>query len=307
MSWYKKFLDYLSEPPLPPYLLQLTAHRLTGLRVKDGQKGEKRFFITFLEPGLLEPSAEKNNLRVPEKLMVYIQQGLRKIGGLKGELSLLLPEPCFRVFILTTESLPSSRQEQLALFKWRMKKLLPVLPEDFRFDFQAWRANSGFKVLVIGAKETIIREYENLFARIGWQVRVIGVPTIYLLTLIKEKDFLVANIEKDYLALLVGLNGIPWLYRVKSFFAEKENDLSRSGLAEIENTLHFIEDKEKKQIKTVYLRWAGQEEEEANLIKFLRQFDIEIKYLETEDLPNLSQRERKILAPLFGQWANLRK
>lgn len=307
MSWFKKFVDYLVEPSLPPYLLQMTAHRLSGFRVKDGQKGDKRFFITSLEPGLLEPSAEKNNIRVPEKLMAYVQQGLRKIGGLRGELSLLLPESCFRVFILTTENLPSSRPEQLALLRWRIKKLFPLLPEDFRFDFQAWRTSSGFKVLLIGAKETVIKEYEDLLARIGWQVRLIGVPTIYLLTLIKEKDFLVANIEQDYLALLVGLNGIPWLYRVKSFFMEKENDLSQSCLAEIENTLHFIEDKEKKQIKTVYLRWAGNEEEEPNLVNLLQQFDLTIKNFEIKELPNLSQEEQKILAPLLGQWANLRK
>ncbi|MCX7973915.1 MAG: hypothetical protein N3B16_05375 [Candidatus Aminicenantes bacterium] len=304
MSWFDRFVQFLTKPPLPPFLLQITAHRLTGFRVKEEDRRENRYFISFLEPGLIEPSVEKSNLRAPDKLLTLIQQELKKIGGQKGALSLLLPESCFRVFLLLTESLPASSQERLALIRWRVKKLYPLLPEDFRFDYQSWRIDSGYKLLVVGAKETVIKEYEDLFSRAGWQVRLIGVPTIYLLALIKEKDFLLVNIEKDYLALLACFNGIPWLYRVKSFYFEKEGDLFQPGLAEIENTLHFIEDKEKREIKKIIIRWVAKTDDEPYLINSLERLGLEIKKLEAKGFLDLNEADQNLLAPLLGLLAN---
>ncbi len=307
MSWINKILKYMTEPALPPYLLQITTYRLTGLRVKEGDSRETRYFILPLEEGLIEPSAERSNLREPEKLMTLIRSNLKKIGGQEGCLSLLLPESCFRVFIFTAESLPSSGREKLALIRWRIRKLYPLLPDDFRFDFQTWRINSYYKLLVVGAKASIIEEYEKLLARAGWQVRVVGLPTIYLLTLVEEQDFLLVNVERDSLSLLALANQVPLLYRVKSFRLEKKGDLSQQCLAEIENTLHFIEDKEKRQIKNIFLRWAVEAEDEQYLLNYLNQSGFEVKSFKSNQFSGFKDEDQAILSPLLGQLANKEK
>lgn len=307
MSWLDKILKQMIEPALPPYLLQITSDRLTGLRVKEGDRREARYFILPLGAGLIEPSAERSNLREPDKLVALIQAGFKKIGGPGGDLSLLLPESCFRVFIFTAESLPSSGREKLALIRWRIRKLYPLLPDDFRFDFQVWRFDSFYKLLVVGAKTSIIEEYEKLLARAGWRVRVVGLPTIYLLTLVKEPDFLLVNLERDHLAILASANEIPLLYRVKSFRLEREGDLSQQCLAEIENTLHFIEDKEKRQIKNIFLRWAVEAEDKQYLVNYLNQSGFEVKGFKTNRFSGFKDEEHAILAPLLGQLANREK
>lgn len=307
MSWINKILRLMTEPALPPYLLQITSDRLTGLRVKEGDRREARYFILPLEAGLIEPSAERSNLREPEKLTSLIQNGLKKIGGSGGNLSLLLPESCFRVFIFTAENLPSSSQEKSALIRWRIRKLYPLLPEDFRFDFQVWRENSFYKLLVVGAKTSIIEEYEKLLARAGWQVRVVGLPTIYLLTLVQEPDYLLVNVERDHLALVALASQIPLLYRVKSFRLEREGNLGQQCLAEIENTLHFIEDKEKRQIKKIFLRWAVEPEERTYLVNFLNQSGFEVKGFQTNRFSGFKEEDQEVLTPLLGQLANKEK
>jgi len=307
MALIDKIRNFLTEPPLPPFLLQITANRLTGLRVKAGASQENRYFILPLEAGLLEPSAEKSNLLEPPKLKSLIEQGLRKIGGLQSDLSLLLPEACFRLFIFTAENLPSSTQEKLALIKWRLKKLYPLIPDDFRFDFQTWQLNSSLRVLVAGARASIIEEYEKLLAGAGCRVRVIGLPTIYLLPLVEEPDYLLVNVERDYLALLVSLNHVPLLYRMKSFRWERGTDLKQTSLAEIENTLHFIEDKEKRQIRKIYLRWAVEDEVARVLTDNLEQAGLEVRPLKTDRFAGFRKEERILLAPLLGQIANKEK
>lgn len=307
MTLIDKIRDFLTEPPLPPYLLQITANRITGLRVKAGASQDNRYFILPLETGLIEPSAERSNLLDASRLKSVIEQGLRKIGGLRSDLSLLLPEACFRLFIFTAENLPSSTQEKLALIKWRIKKLYPLIPDDFRFDFQIWRLNSSLKVLVAGARGSIIEEYEKLLALAGCRVRVIGLPTIYLLPLVEEPDYLLANVERDYLALLVSVNHVPLFYRMKSFRREKGADLKQPCLAEIENTLHFIEDKEKKQIRKIYLRWAVEDEAARVLIENLEQAALEVSPLKTEKFAGFRDEDRILLAPLLGQIANKEK
>jgi len=307
MTLFDKIRDFLTEPPLPPYLLQITADRISGLRVKAGASQENRYFILPLEAGLIEPSAEKNNLLEPSRLKILIEQGLRKIGGLRSDLSLLLPEACFRLFIFTAENLPSSTQEKLALIKWRIKKLYPLIPDDFRFDFQIWRLNSSLKVLVAGARASIIEEYEKLLGLAGCRVRVIGLPTIYLLPLVEEPDYLLANVERDYLALLVSVSQVPLLYRMKSFRLERGVDLKQPCLAEIENTLHFIEDKEKRQIKKIYLRWAVEDDAAKVLIDNLEQAGLEVKAVKTDKFTEFRNEDRTVLAPLLGQIANKEK
>ncbi len=307
MSWLNKIWQYLTEPPLPPFLLQITAHRVSGLRVKEGVSQKSRYFILPLEAGLIEPSAERNNLRKPEKLMDLIQRGFEKIDGRGGDLSVLLPESCFRLFIFAVENLPSSGREKLALIRWRIKKLYPLLSDDFRFDYQAWRFNSYYKLLVVGAKSSIIEEYEKLLARIGWRVRLVGLPTVYLLALIEEPDFLLINVERDSLALLAAAGQIPLLYRVKSFRLDREGDFTQQILSEMENTLHFIEDKEKRQIKRIFLRWAVETEDEKILLDFLNQSNLEIKSLKLNRFSGIGDEEKIILSPLLGQVANREK
>jgi len=294
---------YLSEPLLPDFLVQLTEDRISGLRIRGGEGKAKKYFIQFLKPGLIEPSAEKNNLRQPEELIRSIQLGMKQFGAESGDVSLLLPEACFRVFILPAEGLPATHREREALIRWRIKKLYPVLPDDFRFDYQVFSANSTLRLLVAGARAAIIEEYEKLLSQAKWRVRVVGIPTLQLASLLKEPNIFLINIERDYLTILAVAKKMPLLYRAKSFRREKEREtvFSQQCLAEIENTLHFLEDKEKVQFKEVYLRWGVASEASELLIRSLEDSGLQVGRFGSLLLLNIEPGDREILAPLWGQ------
>ncbi len=302
-SLAQKIRRYFTEPIIPDYLLQITPSRLTGLRVGEGKQKGQKYFILPLAPGIIDPSAERSNLSRPDELLSAIRQGLKKLEADGGAVSLLLPEACFRVFILTMETLPPSFKEQVALIRWRVKKLFPVLPDDFRLDYQIFRLPSAFRLLVVGARASVIQEYENLLAKAGYPVRTISVPSLHLISLTKKPDFVLANLERDSLALLAVVGGAPLLYRLKVFRQEKEGsrDFISQSLAEIENTLHFLEDKEKKRFNEISLRWGLDTETDYGLIDHLRQHGLDVVRFDSLAYPILKAREQEILAPLLGQ------
>lgn len=300
-TYLKKLQSYFTEPLLPAFLLHLSTERLCGLRIKGRDDKAVKYFIQPLKPGLIEPSAEKNNVRQPEELLPIINQGMRQLGGQGGAVSLLLPEPCFRLFVFPAATLPPSPQEQQALLRWRIKKLYPLLPDDWRFDYQAFRLNSSLRILVSGTRRMVVEEYEKLLAMANWRVRVVSPPTLHLLTLVPEADFLVVNVENDYLALTAVADSCPLFYRLKAFRMENltEENFGSLCLAEIENTLHFLEDKEKRQFKEIFIRWGVSSFSAGSLIKALEQLQLRVSRYHSMPFPDIEERE--ILAPLLGQ------
>ncbi len=299
----RKIGSYFTEPLLPDFLLHLSAERVCGLRVRGREAKAQSYFIQPLKPGLVEPSAEKNNLRQPEELLAIINQGMRQLGGQGGEVSLLLPEPCFRLFVFPAETLPPSPQERLALLRWRVKKLYPLLSDDWRFDYQAFRYNASLRVLVAGTRESVVEEYENLLGKANWRVRVVSLPTLHLLSLVPEANFLAVNVESDYLALTAVAENCPLFYRLKAFRLERETEENFGSLclAEIENTLHFLEDKEKRQFKEIFIRWGVSSFSPAGLIKALEQLNLRVSRYQSLPFPDIKEAAREILAPLLGQ------
>ena len=70
---------------------------------------------------------------------------------------------------------------------------------------------------------------------------------------------------------------------------------------EVENTLNFIEDKEKKTIKSIWVR-VGVLGPDENLFNHLeKKLAIAFKKIETCVPFELEAREKRILAPLIGQ------
>jgi hypothetical protein len=70
---------------------------------------------------------------------------------------------------------------------------------------------------------------------------------------------------------------------------------------EIENTAQFIQDKENKEIDSIWIRFGFLESEEEMLSNLESRLDLPIKNVEALVSLNLSQQDKKILSPLIGQ------
>ncbi|MBN2200081.1 MAG: hypothetical protein JW747_09575 [Candidatus Aminicenantes bacterium] len=297
---------FLRGPRLPLHFM-LTSRALACLSLG---KGEKRAVsgraVLSLPAGCLAPSFDFSNVRNAAELARLVPEAVRLARASGREASLLLPEACQKSFVLAFESLPSSPEERQALIFWRLKKQMPSLPEDVRLSYDAAADGSPRRVFVTLARAAVVREYEEVFASSGIKLRNIGLPTLGLLNLLdrnRERDVLLANVEEDAIGLLGVFDGRAVLYRFKPFLSGKgfsPQDLTAAAGKELAGTLRFLEGREKKTVKTVWVRagTGGDAQEIADGLQAVT--TLPVRLLDAPASCGLKPRERHFLAPLIG-------
>jgi hypothetical protein len=102
------------------------------------------------------------------------------------------------------------------------------------------------------------------------------------------------------------LEGEVAFYRSKPFLSDSRDakSLARrmdNAAREIANTVTFLEDREKKQVKTIWVRSALSESEDDALAVLKPLVPQTVQALEPAGFAGLRTREARVLAPLIGQ------
>jgi len=286
----------------------LTSHYISGIRVSPKEGRIMNHFILPLEKGLIQPSFEKKNIKNPDLLEKKIKKELGKLHLHDHKVACLLPELSLRAFVFSFGSLPASRPEREQIIRFRIKKQLPLLPQDARFSFDIIKSNDSMKIFVAVARALIIQEYEELFSRLNLKIRTVGVPILGLYSLLKtekEKDLLLINIEEDSLCLTAIIDSEIALYRMKPILSLGQDERSEDRrveniVKEVENTVNFVEDKEKRKIQSFWVR-LGLLEEERILSRLQERSSLPVTGIESRMTAKIGLREKKILSPLIGQ------
>ena len=310
MALFKdKIRNYFMRQLLPRSAIQLTSNCLSGIHVSTKEGKIKNHFILPLERGVIEPSFSDKNIKNPALLEKKIKQGLEKLHLSNNKIACLIPELSLKAFVFSFDSLPSSREQRERIIRFRVKKQIPLLPDDARFSFDRISSNSSSKMLVSVARASIVQEYEDLFSKLHLKVRAVGVPTLslyYLLNREEERYLLLINIEEDSLSLLAGLNSEVAMYRLKPFIPGSLTNVSglqriENIVKEVENTVNFVEDKEKKKVNSFRIRLGLLEPEEEMFSQLKERLSLPAKGIEEGLTSKLGLRETMILSPLIGQ------
>ncbi len=308
-AWSRKIKTFFIAQPLPSVVIQLAASALSGINVSVGEKKIKHRAFFPLTPGLVEPHFDKPNIKQTASVAAVLKEGLAKLHYSGEKAACLLPEPCLKVFIFPFDSLPSSERERLKLFRWRAKKQLPLLPDDVRLSYQIMKSNASVKVFISLARPAVLGEYEDLFSAAGVKMGVITSPTLSLLNLLdwdKEKNFILVNIEDDSVSLAAVADADLTLYRFKTYPAARSGLLPgkqtiENIVTEIENTSHFLEDREKRGLDALWLRSSSAEFLKSILSEIESRLPYVVKVVDSPWLAGASPVEKELLAPLFGQ------
>jgi hypothetical protein len=303
-----KALRYFTTPPCPQVVFQLTSSYLSAIRVVPKDRKMRGYTILPLPPGLVEPHFDRQNLADPPALAEVIKTALVPFHVSGGTAACLVPETCLKILVLEFDSLPSSEKEKDKLIRWRAKKQLPVLPEDARMSYQVLSSDGAVKLLASLGRSAVLQEYEDLFSGLGLEAGVLSAPTLSLLNLIdwaNERDVIVANIEDDSMSLVAVIRSEISLYRTKIFAVDRRPDLTPGQkveliVKEIENTVFFVEDREKNVIRSLWLRAGIREGQEEILTRLGRKIPFSIHAIGASSLSELPLAERTILAPLIG-------
>ncbi|MGB7296480.1 MAG: hypothetical protein WBC70_12905 [Candidatus Aminicenantales bacterium] len=301
--------EYFTTPLCPSAVIQLSSTYISAIQVDVKEKQVKRHFVLDLPAGLIGPHFDRPNISDMAALTGILKKGLKEFQLSGKKVACLVPEACLKIFILAFDSLPASESEREKIILWRAKKQMPVLPEDVRLSYELRTSSASLKVMAALARTLVVKEYENLLAGLGLEVGVLTVPTLSLLNLLnweKESDLLAVNIEDDSLALAAVTRAEPALYRMK-MFALEQGDIRDSSfrvetiVKEIENTAHFIEDREKRQVRSLWFR-SGLKKSRGNILEALRTaLPFDVQPVQVPRSFGLAQEVSDFLAPLVGQ------
>lgn len=305
----RKIKHYFIQQPLPAMTFQFTSRYISGIRVLQKERDIKHSFIYSLDKDVILPSFSQKNIQIRGELEKQLKSGLKKLGTDESKAGFLLPEMSQKTFVFSFESLPTATQERDQLVRFRVKKQMPMIPDDARIIIKSFFTGKEYRVLVTIARTSIIQEYEDLFSQLGVKIRNVGIPSLALTDLFdfeKNKDILVVNIEYDSMSLVSILDSKVALYRQKQILLEStngRNSLSniKNIVQEIEKTVQFLEDKEKRSIKSIWIRSGNLDDSGELFLELAGNLDFELKDIASIIAFKLSTSEKKMLSPLIGQ------
>lgn len=308
-DFFDRIKRYFTGFPVPKAALQLTSRHLCGIHVLPKERKVKTHVQLPLKEGVVEPSFDRPNIRDRAYLEEKVKEVLVKLSPPEGSIALLIPEQCLKMFVFSFESFPPSSGEKERLIRWRIKKQMPLIPENTRLSYSLLPSENSQKVLAAVARESIVREYEQFFEKLKLKVGVVGIPTLNVLSLIdlnKEKDFILSNIEEDYISFMAVTDAQVSLYRFKPFIIYSHPDRPvlqtiDSIVKEVENTVHFIEDREKKKIASLWVRFGALGDAEEIVSELKAHLSVPLRIIEPPALEGLSRMEKQIFSPLVGQ------
>jgi hypothetical protein len=304
-----KIKYFFSEQPLPNSALQVSSRYISGIRVSPNDRKLKHHFVLPLPEDVVTSSFHKKNVKDSAALEKIMQQGLTKLHMTDHKVVLLLPELSQKTFVFSFDSMPVSPKERDQIILFRIKKQIPVLPKDTRLSYTVIKSNAKKKVLATITRSGVVEEYEEILSRLRLKVRVVGIPSLNLFNLIdseKDKDFILIDLERDAFSLLAITNSEISLYRQKpvteDFMGEKASiDQLMDIVQEVENTAQFVENKEKRKIKCLWVRTGVFGSAEDILSSLQESCQCPVKAIESSLKSNLPLEEKRLLTPLLGQ------
>jgi len=252
-SWQKFFF----EPPAPSMVFQLSPSFLACFRPGQAPAvSEESYFQTRLPRGVIEANWLQPNIKQPEIIEELIDRAISQLKPAGNSISLILPEMSARALIFSVENGSLSGTELTRFVEWRLEKALAQPLSDLRYSYQTFNGQGLKKVLAVCSGLAVIKDYEELFRRKKLQAGKVTIPSVSLINLLdgtKARDFLLVDVDYDYLSLVGVIDEVLSIYRQKPLWPET-GGLDEQILTEVENTIQFVEDKNKKKPQLIYLR-----------------------------------------------------
>ena len=307
MTFLDKAKGFFVDQPKPRSAFQMASNYLTGVQFSSKDKKIKSFFTLQLGKGIIEPSFYQNNIKKRDLLSNLFDRELKKYPLTDRRIVFVLPELSQKAFVLTFEKLPAALKERDQIVQFRVKKQLPLLPDDARIAYSLIPTENRVRVLASVARSSVSKEYEDFFSQLKIYVRSVGMPFEGLVNLIgkKEKNVMLVNIEEDAFSLVAITFSEISLYRQKSFalesFDEKSLQQKNDDITlEIENTINFIEDKEKAKMSSLWVRTGLPGDWDGMLSDLAARISIPVEGIDACVPGNLAANEKRHLSPLLG-------
>ena len=299
--------SYFNQQPRPLIGFQISSSSLSGVALSSKKRKTRDSFVFHFSDDTIKPSLYNKNIGDMDRLKDIFKEGLSEMGEVDRKAALILPELSQKTFVFSFKTIPASYQEKQKIIRFRIKKVMPIIPDDLRISFDFMDSDGEKVAVVTAAREQVVKEYEEFFKDFGIKIRVIVPPWFGLMNLVashSQKNFMMINADKDSFSLVIVVDMRLAFYRQKHFLFEDDKDIHGSTKAEkmakeIMGTIHFLEDREKINVSCIWMRTGIRKGDE--IVSYLREnCDFDINRIEDSPVLSFDRREKKILAPLIG-------
>jgi hypothetical protein len=201
-----------SRPPTTGWLLD---PELAAVVRRDG-KGTFHCAHAVLPEGLFEigPIGLQNFDR--KRLLELLRPLQQRLAGAR-RVAIVIPTGWTRSHLLEFDHMPRGSSELHEVVRWRLKKLLPVLPSELRLTVIPYQSGGRRQVLCTSGLDRVLTELEATFADLGVEPGLIAPRLFALAHGVRHHRGLVLTVqyEAGLLALLLLSEGRPSLLRTK--------------------------------------------------------------------------------------------
>jgi type IV pilus assembly protein PilM len=239
MAIRSNFLFKLLQDAPPTHVFELSE---AGIAMVQLSASSSQTAWQDLDPGVLSVSPVRDNIQNADLLLERIRMLTPENGGRKRRLALVLPDYCARVAVLDFDTLPSGREEQEQLIRFRMKKSVPFDMDSAVVSYYAQPAKDAkakIEVVVAVVAMEILARYEAPFRQLFFQPGYVVTSALAALNLVTPEGVtLVAKLSGRTLTVVVLDESTVKLVRCM--------EMEEGAAEEIESVLHptfaYIED-----------------------------------------------------------------
>jgi type IV pilus assembly protein PilM len=220
-----RILSWLVDPEPPGLGIDIRQDEISVVRLSEKRK-PLEIDLSFVAPvpaGVLQFRMLEPNVLDEDGFSKAVSDALLRAGpGGKKRMALSVPDHLARIAVMELPDPPRSSAELVEFLKFRMKKSLPFDVDRARVAFE--RLKGEVPTFLTGVMhEAVVSQYEEAFARLGYQVGLVLPSSVSLLQLLRPlaqkelapgEDYFFVNAERDYFSVsLVRDRDVPVLIR----------------------------------------------------------------------------------------------
>jgi type IV pilus assembly protein PilM len=123
-----------------------------------------------LSAGVIVPSLGEINFRDPGAVASAVRNALGQLSPRSRAVTLIVPDPVVRVFVLDFDSLPAKSAEALAVLRFRLRKTVSFDVEHAAVTYQLLeQSETGCRVLAAVMPGPVLAEYESAVRAAGYE------------------------------------------------------------------------------------------------------------------------------------------
>ncbi len=206
----------------PRLACEITPEGVIAARLQND--GQALMSFAPLPAGALKPGLGADNLVDRGAVEMAVRKALDDVSAREKQLTLVVPDPAVRVLMLDFDTLPSKKQEELPIVRFRLRKLMPFEVEDAAVSYQVMRQGADqAHLLVTVMPGTLRNEYEGAVRAAGYEPGVLLPSTLASLAALTTNDAaLVVNRNGSSLTTAIAAGNELLLHRTQELAADEE-------------------------------------------------------------------------------------